>query len=603
MPTSLPISRLVNVGINLAPGAAQAQNISTLLVLTSTDVIDTVERLRTYSSLSEVTDDFGSSGPEYESALLWFQQVPQPTQFMIGRWALSNTHGKLLGAPIAAASQAMSNFTVVTTPSFFAYIDGIPYSVAPASFAAQTNLNGVAALIQTAVAAKVASSTVVWNANYGRFEIESGTTGASSSVGFLSAPRATGKITFSVNPSASDTITLNGTVVTFVAGTPTGNQVQIGVSLSATMDALLTFLQASLDTQLVKFTYVLNAAKTILYLTAATAGTGGNSLTTTASAATASGATLSGGNGTDISTLIASRSTDSGAYVVQGIVAETAVDAADLFDDNFGQSWYAMFIPEGSDEDHLAVAAFLASTNTKHVYGVSTQEAGVISSVDSSNIVSQLKAENTAKCFAQYSSTSAYAICSLLGRALTVDYNGNSTVITTMFKQEPGIIAENLSTSQINALEDKNCNVFVAYNNDTAIIEPGKATNGEFIDVVTGTDWLALAIQTAVYNLLYTSTTKIPQTDAGTHLIVTVIESVLSQAVTNGLLAPGVWHGNDFGSLHYGDFLEKGFYVYAPTVGSQNITDRGARKSVPIQVAAKLSGAVHTVSVQITIDR
>jgi hypothetical protein len=109
------------------------------------------------------------------------------------------------------------------------------------------------------------------------------------------AVAATGNVAFTQNPSATQTLTLNGTPVTFVASGATGNQVNIGTTLSATLASLFALLQGSSDTQLVKFTYSL--AGTTLGLTAATAGTGGNALTvaTTVTGATASGATLTGG--------------------------------------------------------------------------------------------------------------------------------------------------------------------------------------------------------------------------------------------------------------------------------------------------------------------
>jgi hypothetical protein len=155
----------------------------------------------------------------------------------------------------------------------------------------------------------------------------------------------------------------------------------------------------------------------------------------------------------------------------------------------------------------------------------------------------------------------------------------------------------------MDAVAAKNCNVFVAYNNNTAIIQAGVVCSGDFLDIITGTDWLALDIQTVLYNLLYTSNTKIPQTDAGNHVLVTGMESVLSQAVTNGLLAPGVWGAGGFGALNQNDFMPKGFYVYAPPVSSQSAADRSARKSVLFQIAAKLAGAIHTVNVLINVNR
>ena len=152
-------------------------------------------------------------------------------------------------------------------------------------------------------------------------------------------------------------------------------------------------------------------------------------------------------------------------------------------------------------------------------------------------------------------------------------------------------------------LEANNANVFVNYNNSTAILQRGVCASGVFMDTVVGTDWLAVTLQNALYNLHYTSTTKIPQTDAGVHLEVTTCEAVCSQAVTNGLLAPGVWNSGGFGQLAQGDFLPKGFYVYAPKVSSQDPALRAARKSVPIQIAAKLAGAIHEVSVAVTVNQ
>lgn len=498
MSKNLPISRLVKVDVVLAAMAAQAQNLNTLLVLTSSAVIDVVERIRTYNSIDAVAEDFGTSGPEYKAAVLWYQQSPQPKQIKLGRWAKTATAGKLLGGLLSASEQAIANWNVIANPKFKIAIDGAAaVDIAPASFVGATNLNAIADRIQTALDAAVAGVQCVWNATYSRFEITSGTTGAASKISFLTAPA----------------------------------------------------------------------------------------------------------DGTDISGMLKGLSTSSGAYVADGIAAETALAAATLFDGEYGQTWYALVMPEATDDEHVDVAGYIEATNNKHVYGITSQNAGILSGIVVDDIASRAKALKYDKTMVQYSSKNAYAVCSLLARALTVNYNGNKTVITLMYKQEPGIEAESLTETQIGNLEAKNCNVFVAYNNDTAIIEPGKVASGDFIDTITGADAFSILVMNAVYNLLYTSTTKIPQTDAGTQLIVTTIAAVCSQFVANGYLAPGVWDQDGFGELAQGDFLDKGFYIYAPPVASQAKADRQARRSVPIQVAAKCAGAVHTVDVILNISR
>lgn len=491
---SLPVSRLINVAVNLTPAAAQAQNLSTLLLLGSSAVIDVVERYRDYSSLDAVAADFGTSAAEYLAALLWFQQVPQPTTLKIGRWASSSTSGLLRGATLSAAAQTLANFTSVVSGGFtYTKNGGAPTNVTALNLSGAANLNAVAALIT----AGLSGATMVWNAAFSRFELTSSATGASSSISFLTAP----------------------------------------------------------------------------------------------------------GSGTDLSSLLGMTAASSGSYRADGIVAETALAAANLFDTNFGQSWYALVVIGAVNADHLAVAGYLEGTNSKHLYGVTTQEAGALVAATTTDIAYQLSQLRYNKTVVQYSSSSPHAVVSALARALTVDYTGNSTAITLMYKQEPGIVAEALNATQAESLKAKKCNAVVAYNNSTAILQNGVCSSGTFIDVITGTDWLAVTLQNSLYNLLYTSSTKVPQTDAGVHMLVTTAESVCAQAVVNGLLAPGTWTSGGFGLLGLGDFLPKGYYIYAPRVSTQNSTDRAARKSPPIRIAAKLAGAIHEIAIAVSVNQ
>lgn len=613
--SSLPITRLVNVSVNLAPNAAQIQNISTLLVLGSSNIIDMTERYRSYLTLSSVAADFGTSAAEYLAAAEWFSQAPQPTQLLIGRWAQTATAAVLKGASLsglnAGSGGVLATWTAITAGSCATVIDGVPIALSGLNFSAATAITGVAGIIQTALRAQAtafgmvaaASLIVVWNSAFNRFEVQSGTTGTSSTIQFMMSPTASGFASFSANPANLDTITLNGTAVTFVTGAPVGNQVQIGGTLTITLASLLAFLKASVDAQLVKFDYYVTG--NYLYLEAIATGTGGNALTVAKSstAITLSGATLSGAGTVDISATLGLNAATSGSYVSQGAASETALAATTAFDNQYGQTWYGLFIPGASDADHQAVASFIEGTTNKHTYWVGTNEAGVLTSTSTTDIAYLLSIMNLNRTIVHYSSTNVNAVASLAAKSLTINYNGNNTVIDDMYKQEPGIIAETINATQVTALEAKNCNVFLQYNNNTAIIEPGNNVSGVPIDIITGTDWLALTIQTAVYNLLYLTATKIPQTDAGNHTILTTIESVLSQAVTNGLLAPGVWTTGGFGAINQGDFLPKGFYVYAPPVASQLTADRSARKSVLFQIAAKLAGAIRTVSVMINVNR
>ncbi|WP_158780600.1 DUF3383 family protein [Pantoea sp. BAV 3049] len=271
-------------------------------------------------------------------------------------------------------------------------------------------------------------------------------------------------------------------------------------------------------------------------------------------------------------------------------------------------SWYGLHLAVDeadypTDADLISVAAAVEASTVSRIFGITTADPDTLVASATTDLSSKLKAAKYSRTFIQYSTSSLYAALSAFGRAFTVDFTGSNTTITLKFKVEPGVTYETLGTSQADALEAKNANVYVYYENDTAILEQGVMCNGDFFDERHGLDWLQNAVQTADFNTLYTSTTKIPQTDAGTTTRIANIELVLDKAVGNGLFAPGKWTGGPFGQLSTNDTLTKGYYIWGDTVDDQLQTDHEARKGVPIQVAGKLAGAVHYGSVAITVVR
>jgi phage tail sheath protein FI len=71
----------------------------------------------------------------------------------------------------------------------------------------------------------------------------------------LGGGATTSVITLVANPANNDTLTINGTAVTFVTGVATGNEVTIAATATLTATALYTMLAASADSNLVKATY------------------------------------------------------------------------------------------------------------------------------------------------------------------------------------------------------------------------------------------------------------------------------------------------------------------------------------------------------------
>lgn len=604
-----PVSNLIKVQIILGSAPAQGENVDTMLILGSTPgVIDVVQRMRNYSTLTQVANDYGTTAPEYLAADLWFSQSPQPLTVNIGFWAKLATAGQLIGAP--QPTRVTTDFTGITTGAFMIQVDGYYVSVGGMNFSAASNLNGVASIIQAAAQAVALPTAtpfgaVLWDGVSKLFKFFTAGTGAGHSIGFVAPPTATGYISFAGQPSPADTVTLNGTAVTFVAGAPSGNQVQIGGSTALTVTALALFLATSTDTQLVKFRNSAQLTGTILSLAAVTAGVGGNSLTLAKSGTniSVSGATLSGGSGTDISALLAATVTSSGAYKADGIAAETALSAVVLIDDLYSNQWYGLALLGGANADYIAVAGYIEGDNVKHALSVTDQEAACLTSNDTTSLMYQLNQLAYNKTSCQYSSTNPYAGVSYLARILTTNWDGNNTTITLQYKVEPGVVGETLSTTQLNNILAKKGNVFIKYNNGTTIIQGAFQCSGQYTDTIIGVDWLAIKLMTDLYNELYTTPTKIPQTDAGMTDLHAVIEADMAAGANNGLLAPGTWTLPGFGALVRGQYLPKGYYIYQPPIGSQSPADRQLRKSVPFQVAGKLGGAVHEADMSLTINQ
>lgn len=269
-------------------------------------------------------------------------------------------------------------------------------------------------------------------------------------------------------------------------------------------------------------------------------------------------------------------------------------------------SWYACMFASAvmpTPVQASAVAAFIEASSPTRVYGVVTNEAAAIVIPDTTSIAYLMKNANMSRTVVQYSASSVYAIAAFFGRALSVDFNMNKSTITMMWKQEVLISAETLTETQANALKATNCNVFVNYDNGTAIVQNGTVANKRFFDEVHGLDWLQATVQNSVYNLFYQSLTKIPQTNSGVGQVISTVVGVLDQAVANGLIAAGKWNSDGFGALNRGDFLKEGYYVYCAPVETQSQADREARICPPIQVAIKMAGAIHSVAIAINVNR
>lgn len=172
---------------------------------------------------------------------------------------------------------------------------------------------------------------------------------------------------------------------------------------------------------------------------------------------------------------------------------------------------------------------------------------------------------------------------------------------TLALKTFPSVTPSNLNSMSVDKVEGYNANVYInrgGYN----MYEKGTQLSGDYTDEIIQLDNLVSEVSTAVANLL-TSRPKIPQTEAGMTTIKDVIGSILVTYTTQGLIAPGVWNGPSILELQPGQFLSNGFLVLSEPISTQPVADRNARKAPPIYVIIKLAGAIHSVIVEVDVDR
>lgn len=266
--------------------------------------------------------------------------------------------------------------------------------------------------------------------------------------------------------------------------------------------------------------------------------------------------------------------------------------------------WYGLTIAADlTSQEADSVAAIIEASDPVRMFGYTTQQESTLDGLSTADTAYLLSNKNYRRTFTIFSSDNPYAAASVMGRAFSVNFMGTGTTITLKFKQLPGIAAEDLKTREAKALAAKNCNVFAKYNNDTSILQEGVMCDGSFFDEIHGLDWFQNHLETALWNLYYTSNTKIPQTPAGVNRQCGVLERACEQGMTNGLLGEGQWNGDSFGSLETGDYLTKGFYVFANSLNNQAQSEREARKAPVFQIASKLAGATHFADVIVSVNR
>lgn len=494
---TIPVSSVVSVSIAIGATFPARAGFGTLNIVTAeTGVIGVAERIRSYQNLDGVTADWPADSEVVAAATAYFSQQPKPTSLKVSTRYPSAVAAQLRGGAVEDTADNLALFTAISDGSFTISIDGSSEDITGLDFSADADFSEVAATIETALQAVAtggySAATVTHDGN--RFFINSGTTGATSTISFLT-----------------------------------------------TVDPLV---------------------------------------------------------GTDISSLLEMRQGE--GTKTNGIDAETITASLNAIQ-NIDPEWYGLvFTKEVRDdfvvntEDAVEAAADWCEARVK-VFGNTTNDLDALDSVNTTDILSTLKAKNLRRTISTYSSSpDEYPSASVLGRAFTVNFNQPNSTITLKFKQGPGITVERLTQNEKAVLDDKRGNAFILVGASDMYSE-SRMANNTFFDEVHGIDWLENAIQTNVFGYLLTRTTKVPYTDKGVAALEQQVINALDEAVRNGLIAPG--------ETIDGRFLPNGYETITVPVADVNQSDKEARQYNSLSFIALGAGAIHGAQINGTFER
>lgn len=269
---------------------------------------------------------------------------------------------------------------------------------------------------------------------------------------------------------------------------------------------------------------------------------------------------------------------------------------------SFNLEWWGC-VPLGKTSES---GQFVAATSDELLEAAltienSTPNSIIICALPDLAFLGELKAKSYRRTMGIFSEDVNKAVA-IMGYAMGANTGLANSAYTLKFKKLTGVTADLWSEPQVSDAEAVNANAYINRGATYDMFEQGTMADGTWFDEVINLDMLSNDIQLSVMDIL-TSTTKIPQTDAGVATIINAILPNLDKAVETDFLAPGIWTAPDFMDIKQGDAIEKGYQVMSGSVDDQSAEDRNARICPPIYIALKLAGAIHGVVIQININR
>lgn len=197
------------------------------------------------------------------------------------------------------------------------------------------------------------------------------------------------------------------------------------------------------------------------------------------------------------------------------------------------------------------------------------------SKTDKTTSIGWLSNNKSERIITVYNSNTPFISCGIAGKMLTRTPGS----ATWAYKSIDGATADNLSTEQRNFLDSTlHSNFYVSLSGQDVFLN-GKATNGEFIDVTIGTDWIRTELRKRIASALV-SNAKIPYTNAGIGIFESLLRNTLDEAGQKGIIDP------------------QSIVISVPNALDVDVTKRAERMLPDVKFSARLAGAIHKVVIE-----
>ncbi len=246
--------------------------------------------------------------------------------------------------------------------------------------------------------------------------------------------------------------------------------------------------------------------------------------------------------------------------------------------------WYGIAFTSRVQADILAMAAWTEAH--RKIYGTAIVEAGAKDADVTTDTGYLLQQNNYFRTHWWYHSEAGadFPECAITARCFAIDPGGE----TWALKKLAGVLTDNLTETEYNAIIKKNGNTFEKFRN-VSITQNGKTAAGEWIDVIRFRDWLQEEITVNIFNTLINSD-KVPYTDAGISIIENQIRAALDLGKKRGGIAPDEF--DEDGSTNLG------YTVEVPLASEISANTKASRILEDVRFTARLAGAIHVVNVK-----